>query len=696
MMSHASSNALCDQCGLPLPPNVVSLTEEQRQLHFCCYGCSMTYALLGHRGEEGAAGMFLARLGFGAFLSMNIMGLSWALYDPEWFTLGIDEHAFPLLEKLLFVLAVPVMVFVGYPFANNALRELKEFRLSIDALIALGSFAAFGFSTYQIFSGGRGVYFDTATMTLVLVTAGRYLEANAKLRTANAIKRLLDLQPHTARVIADGAEQSIPAEEVPRGATIKVLPGERIPLDAVLVEGATSVNEAVLTGEATPTVKQTGDRVYAATVNIEGVFTANVTAQLDETAYAQVIRLVEAAQRSRLGIQRYVDALSARFIPAVLAIAALTFVGWLVVASAEVAVIHALTVLVVACPCALGIGTPLATTIALGRAAEYGILVRSTEVFEKLSAANLVVFDKTGTITTGTFEVVRVHTRGRPSEFLSIVASLEQNSEHPLAKAVVEYARKHAPSLPEARNVSAIPGQGLRGEVRIDGAWKEVVVGVRNLFPQNATNETESSGNTTVYAGWDGRVQGWVELRDALRPQAAETVATLQREGLATILLSGDAEEATKRVAEQASIPRYYGRQLPADKVARIQELKSTSTVIMVGDGINDAPSLATADVGMTLGSATDIAKESADVTILGDHLEKIPVLIRYARRTLGTIRWNLFWAFSYNAVGIALAVVGLLSPVVAALAMIGSSLFIIMNSRRLAHGKFFNEEATP
>jgi heavy metal translocating P-type ATPase len=656
----------------------------------------MTYALLGHGGEESEAALFLARLGFGAFLSMNIMGLSWALYDPEWFTLGIDEHAFPLLEKLLFVLAVPVMVFIGYPFAKNALRELKEFRVSIDALIALGSFSAFGFSTYQIFSGGRGVYFDTATMTLVLVTAGRYLEANAKLRTANAIKQLLDLQPHTARIVTEGVEQSVPAEEVPHGAIIKVLPGERIPLDAILVEGVTSVNEAVLTGEATPVVKRAGDRIYAATINIEGAFTATVTARLDETAYTQVIRLVEAAQRSRSALQRYVDALSARFIPAVLAIAGLTFIGWLVVASVEVAAIHALTVLVVACPCALGIGTPLATTIALGRAAEHGILVRSAELLEKLSAADIVVFDKTGTITTGTFEVVRVNATGPQEEFVAIVAALEQNSEHPLARAIVDYAQKHAGSRREARNVSAVPGQGLRGEVCMNGAWKEVAVGARNLFAHEELQETAGAGTTIVYAEWDGRVQGWIELRDTVRAHARETVATLHRDGMQTILLSGDGEDATKRAAAEASIPRYFARQMPAEKVARVRELKSTGTVIMVGDGINDAPSLATADVGITLGSATDIAKESADVTIVGDHLEKIPTLIRYARRTLGTIRWNLFWAFSYNAVGIALAVVGLLTPVVAALAMIGSSLFIIMNSRRLTRGTFLNEEATP
>jgi heavy metal translocating P-type ATPase len=648
----------------------------------------MTYALVGHKGEEGVAGMFLARLGFGAFLSMNIMGLSWALYDPHWFTLGIDAEAFPFLEKLLFVLALPVMLFVGYPFARNAWVELTQLRLSIDALIALGSFAAFGFSTYQIFSGGRGVYFDTATMTLVLVTAGRYLEANAKLKTTSAIKQLLDLQPNTARVVEGGAEHLVPAETVRAGTTIRVLPGERIPLDATVLESTTSVNEAVLTGESNPVHKRPGDVLYAATVNIDGALTATVRAEQGETVYARVLQLMEQAQQSRSQIQRYVDTLAAHFIPVVIGIALLTLIGWLLVSTADVALLHALSVLVVACPCALGIGTPLATTVALGRAAERGILVRSMDVFEKLALARVVVFDKTGTVTTGTFSVENIQAKPDERTFLSIVASLELHSEHPLGKAIAEHARHLSIPFLAVRNVSAMPGHGVRGEVQIDGTWTEVEVGATNLLP--ASSPDEHSDGTTVAGVWGGAVWGTITLRDTVRRSAAGAVRQLHALGLRTVLLSGDSEAATERVAREISIPEYYGRRLPGEKLDILRSLKTEVPIVMIGDGINDAPSLATADVGITLGTATDIAKESADVTVLGDHLENIPALIRLSRKTLGTIRWNLFWAFAYNAVGMALAVVGLLQPIVAALAMMGSSVFIIANSRRLVRQIIF------
>ncbi|MGH2568475.1 MAG: heavy metal translocating P-type ATPase, partial [Bacteroidota bacterium] len=652
---------------------------------FCCYGCSMMHALIGQKGEEGAAGMFLARLGFSAFLSMNIMALSWAMYDRGWFTLGMDADAQSVLAKLLFMLSLPVMLFVGYPFAQNAVRELRQLRLSVDTLIALGSFTAFGFSSYQTFSGGTGIYFDTATMTLVLVTAGRYLESNAKLKATNAIGQLLELQPQTARVMRNGKEENVPAANVTPGETIKVLPGDRIPLDATILEGTTTVNEAVLTGEAKPVNKRAGDKLLAATVNIDGAVTARVVAEHNDTAYAHVVRLLEQAQRERSPIQQRVDQLAAKFIPAVIGIALLTFVGWWLTASAEVAGLHALTVLVVACPCALGIGTPLASVIALGRAAKEGVLIRSTAVLEKLADARVVAFDKTGTLTTGELTVSAVQTQLNEREFLSLVGSLEKNSEHPLGKAIVEYARNNGVLLFDTRNVSVQPGLGIRGEVRANGDWKEIEAGTRTFLKQPADTSTQNDDGTTIYAGWDGALQGAVTLRDSLRHNAAEVTRQLHHEGISTALLSGDSETIAQDTAEKLSIQQAHGNLLPAEKLTVLRSLKTQGTVLMVGDGINDAPSLAAADVGITLGSATDIAKESAAVTILGDHLEKIPWLVRYARKALGTIHWNLFWAFGYNAVGIALAAAGLLQPIVAALAMVMSSLFIIVNSRRLA-----------
>jgi heavy metal translocating P-type ATPase len=634
-------------------------------------------------GEQDAASekanLFLIRLGISAFLAMNVMALSWAIYDREWITLGMDEEALPYLYALLFVLSLPVMIVAGYPFVRNAIGEIRTLRLSMDSLIALGTIAAFGFSTHQAFTGGTNIYFDTATMTLVLVTTGRYLEAHAKARTSNAVRGLLSLQPSTARVVRGNHEEIMPASAVRVGDIIKMLPGERIPLDADVLEGRTSVNEAILTGEPLPRMKQPRDRLYAATVNIDGAVLAQVVSAQSDSVHAHVVRLVEQAQLVRSPIQQTVDRISALFIPLVITLAIVTFAAWMVVGGWNAALLHALTVLVVACPCALGIGTPIATALALGKSAEHGVLVRSTAALERLASAKVIAFDKTGTLTRGMPQVSRVLSNMDEGAFLSVLASLEANSEHPLGKAVVQHAKATGVHLLETRNVVVQPGQGIQGEVRINGIWKTIKAGRPALFGV-VLNEDSS----VLSVSWDGKVRGSVEFNDTLRSSAGETVETLHRMSLTTAMLSGDSQNVTERTAKELGIHQSYGALMPADKLQILASLKLRGTTVMVGDGINDAPSLAAADVGITLASAADIAKESADVTIIGDHLEKIPWLIAFAKKTLSTIRWNLFWAFGYNAVGIALAVAGILQPVIAAAAMVASSLFIIGNSVRL------------
>ena len=677
----------CDQCGLPYGRGGVVSIRDDVKLHFCCYGCSFTHSVLGQPGETGTAGLFLARLGFSAFLSMNVMALSWALYDQQWIAIGMEPEALPWIEKLIFVLSLPVLFIVGWPYLQAAAREFRSWRLSMDSLIALGSFAAFVFSTYQVFSGGHAIYFDTATMTLVLVTAGRYLEANAKIRTSAAIRKLIDLQPDRVRKLIGKDEQFVGSKDVQPGDHIKVLAGERIPLDGIVLEGTTSVDEATLTGESTPLTKRPGDSVYAATMNQEGVIVAQVTAPAAETVHAHIVRLMEEAQRSRSPIQQSVDRIAGIFIPVVMVLSVLTFIGWLPASNADTALLHALTVLVVACPCALGIGTPLASAIALGRAAEEGLLIRSSAIFEKLADSRHVVFDKTGTLTKGEPRLWELHTRLPEKEFLGIVASLERNSEHPLGRAVTARAKSDQVPAYDVRNVSVLPGLGIKGEVNIRGRWVMVQAGSAELFDVNPDNlkQSDERSATVMYAGWDGTVQGSIIFNDALRRYAKETIGELRDKGIETHILSGDSRTITRSIAEALSIEHVYGKLLPQDKLEIIHQLKLGGVTVMVGDGINDAPALSAADVGITLGSGTDIAKESADVTILGDHLEKIPWLIRYARRTLGVIRWNLLWAFGYNAVGIALAVSGLLQPILAAAAMVLSSVFIVVHSRRLA-----------
>ncbi len=688
----------CDQCGLPFGRGGTTRSKNGIVLHFCCYGCSFTYSVIGEKGEAGLAGLFLARLGFAAFLSVNIMLLSWVIYDQQWITFGIEPEVLPYLEKLLFVLATPVMLVVGFPFFRNAVLDLRKLRFSMDSLIALGSFAAYGFSTYQVFSGGMHVYFDTGTMVIVLVTTGRYLESNAKIRSATAIKQLLALQPDVARVVHGEKEVLIPTGEVAVGRMLKVLPGERIPLDGTVAEGLTSVNESILSGESLPSTKRVGEHVFAATTNIEGTILVRVTASVKDTVHLKLVRLMEEAQRSRAPIQQSVDRISGVFIPLVTTVGLLTFGGWTLVAGVDVALLHALSVLVVACPCALGIGTPLAATIALGRAAEHGVLVRSPAVLERLAETRVVAFDKTGTLTKGELSPSNLYTERDEREFLSYLASIEKSSEHSLSKGVLSLAEERDVPILQVRNVVTVPGLGIKGELRANGGWKTVLVGNRVMLEQSEASFSEEllrmeaqlvadqeGIGTVIYVGWDGAVHGFMGMRDSIRQTARDVVRRLHEQGISTVLLSGDSLEATRSVARSVAIEQAFGKLLPQQKLEFIQFLRPRGTTMMVGDGINDAPSLAAADIGVTLGSATDIAKESADVTILGDHLEKIPKLLRYAAKTLSTIRWNLFWAFAYNSVGVALAVAGLLEPILAALAMLGSSLFIIVNSRRLS-----------
>ncbi|HWP83361.1 MAG TPA: heavy metal translocating P-type ATPase [Bacteroidota bacterium] len=670
---------ICDHCGLPFGGSAIIREVENSKLLFCCYGCSFLHPLIGERNGEGNANLFLLRLGISAFLAMNVMALSWAVYDQGWATLGMEPAAIQVLSVLILVLSLPVMIIAGGPFFQNMIQEVHARRLSMDSLIALGTFSAFGFSTYQALTGGTKFYFDTATMTLVFVTAGRYIEASAKTRSSQAIKRLLELQPRMARVVEGGTEKIIPTPEVKIGSIVRILPGERIPLDGILDEGFTSVNESVLTGESLPKRKRAGDELYAATVNIDGAVTMRVTAEEHDTLHGHIVRLVQEAQHSRSQSQLTGDRISALFIPLVISLSILTFGGWAIVSSFEAALLHALSVLVVSCPCALGIGTPLVTVNALFRVAEKGILVRSTSVFEKLATATTIAFDKTGTITNGKLTVKTFHSHIDEKTFLERAAALEQHSEHPIGKAIADFARSRNVHPPASKDVQAIPGKGIIGKVRKNGEWIEVKIGTADLF---GLAQTEHNG--TILIGWEGCIRGRIEVKDTLRTDAAQTVKDLHKLDVKTILLSGDSHAATSEIAKSVGIQEAHASLLPNEKLDILESAKQSGITVMVGDGINDAPSLAAADVGITLASATDIAKESADVTIIGDHLHRIPSLIQFSRAVVKKIRWNLLWAFGYNAVGISLAVVGLLQPIIAAAAMVMSSVFIIVNSTRL------------
>jgi heavy metal translocating P-type ATPase len=682
---------VCDQCGISYARGGVHKDVHGNHLHFCCYGCSFTHSIVGEDGESGTASMFLIRVGISAFLSMNVMLFSWVFYAEQWHGWGIEPEVVPYVGMFLFVISTPVILLLGFPFLRNGIRELMSRHLSMDSLIAIGTLAAYGYSTYEVFTGGDDVYFDTATMIIVLVTFGRYLEATAKVRSTNAIRLLLDMVPDRVRVIRNGSEEIVGAAGVKVGTYVRVLPGEYIPLDGVIEYGETSINEAILTGESVPRSKSHGDEVFAGTVNIDGAVTIRTTVESEETVHARIVRLMEEAQQTRSPLQKMVDRIAGIFIPLVIGAAGVTFTVWFFIASFDIALMYALAVLVVACPCALGIGSPIAAAVAIGRAAANGILVKSAGVVERVGKTEVAVFDKTGTLTTGAFSVLFVEAEGDPETFIRRVTAIERDSNHPLSLGIIAYARNLNYEPFESKRVTTIPGQGLKGEVLMEGGWREVYVGSRRFLENSGITIPESFREssermaTMVYGAWDGRVRGVFGLQDSIHTTAVEAIRKLHDDSIGTVLLTGDRAEIAHAVARQLGIDTVHAQLLPRDKIDHINEIKASGKkVMMVGDGINDAPSLAAADTGVTLASATDIAKENADVTILGPHLEKISWLVSLSNKTRRIIRWNLVWAFGYNTIAIFFAMFGYLQPIIAAFAMIISSLLVIGNSMRL------------
>lgn len=680
----------CDQCGLNYASGGVRIGKGDATLHFCCSGCAVTNTVLGASREEGDSAIFLARLGLSAFLSMNIMAVSWMLYDEGLTTFGLTTDVIPAMEALLFVLSIPIMILVGFPFAKATWRELRTRSVSTDSLIAFGSFAAFFFSSYQLAIGARGIYFDTATMTLVLVTFGRYIEANAKERARQSLTSLIGLQPQKVRVIRKGDEALLDAKEARIDETMRVLAGERFPLDGVIVEGATTVDASALTGESLPRPRKPGDTVLAATMNIDGSVLVRITALSTDTAHMQAVKLLEQARASRSSLQQTVDRISGIFLPSVITGSIIAAVVWSFFVPLDKALLIGLTVLVVSCPCALGIGTPLALTFALNRAAREGILLRTHSAFERLKSVTQVLFDKTGTLTTGELTVRKWVSTDSMDNSRRVVAGLEAHATHPIGKAIFAHAAIASASLPKAKDVRVIPGKGIEGTVSVNGRSVHLSIihsrdqrDTPGLIDLRARGRARRPNETEVLVMKDGQPHALIFLSDTLRPDAVQSISMLREKGLKTAILSGDNRSAVERTAAEAGVAGFYAELLPAQKLAKIAEFRATGPVAMVGDGINDAPSLAAADIGIALAGGTDIAKEEADVVIIGDKLSSIPWLLTHARRTVGVIRWNLFWAFGYNVVAIVLAVAGVLQPVWAAGAMVVSSVSIIAHSRR-------------
>ncbi|MGE7303837.1 heavy metal translocating P-type ATPase [Priestia megaterium] len=627
--------------------------------------------------------------------------LLWAMVSHFTFTSFIPLPHMLMNPWVQLALATPVQFVVGKQFYVGAFKALRNKSANMDVLVALGTSAAYFYSLYSSLKSlgssahTNQLYYETSAILITLILLGKLFEANAKGRSSEAIKKMMGLQAKTAVVIRDGAEVEIPVEEVKKGEVIFIKPGEKVPVDGEIIEGQSALDESMLTGESVPVDKNIGDKVIGATLNKNGFLKIKATNVGRETALAQIIKVVEEAQGSKAPIQRLADYISGIFVPIVVGIALLTFFVWYIwIAPGEFApaLEKLIAVLVIACPCALGLATPTSIMAGSGRAAEYGILFKGGEHLEATHKIDTILLDKTGTVTNGTPELtdVRIAQGYEENELLQLVASAERLSEHPLAQALVAGIKNKGIEIQDPLSFEAIPGYGVKATVQ----KRELLVGTRKLMNQHKVNidtaleemtNLEREGKTAMLVALDGKYAGMLAVADTIKATSKEAVSRLKEMGLEVMMITGDNRQTAQAIAMQAGIEHVIAEVLPEGKAEEVKKLQQQGKkVAMVGDGINDAPALALADIGMAIGTGTDVAMEAADITLMRGDLMSIADAIEMSRKTISNIKQNLFWAMGYNTLGIPIAAVGLLAPWVAGAAMAFSSVSVVLNALRL------------
>ena len=689
----------CDYCGLPLGGRASRHDlDEERRAEYCCLGCRVAASVTGSGHETGQLRLTLTRLGVAIFFSMNVMVFTLALWSQDVYDLGPPQEAsralFDLYRYACLVFSLPVLFLLGGPLLEEALAQLRRRRPATELLLAVGVVAAFGYSFVSVLRGTGHVYFEVACMVLVAVTLGRLLEAVGRSKTTESLASLASLLPDRVRRCTEDGVAWVGRDEVRVGDRLRVLPGERVACDGTIQSGQASFDEQLVTGESIPTARQPGDRVHGVTLNLDGDLVVEVTATGTSGTLGRLQEAVREAALSKDRYQRLADRLAAWFLPAVFVIALGTVVGHAWFGQVETALLAALAVVLIACPCALALATPLAMFAALGRAAREGVLFRDGDALGRLAQLRTIFFDKTGTLTTGRPRVAAMVCDVDVSEAdaLRLADAIGTRSNHVLAAAIRQFAGQQATGgeVPTFESVETVAGRGLAGQVA-GSDEPPVLLGSRRLTDERSQSmssrleqvvaDAQSQHRSICCLAWHDRVQVVFVFGESSRPGARETIEDLQRRGVEVTALTGDHVGPPPALGISARCGL-----LPLEKRAAVEAARGEhGQVAMVGDGVNDAPALAAADVGIAMACGADISRDAADVCLVGDDLRNIPWSLALAQRTVRTVRQNLVWAFAYNAVGIAIATTGRLNPVIAALAMIVSSAFVIGNSLRLS-----------
>ncbi|NPA12930.1 MAG: heavy metal translocating P-type ATPase [Aquificae bacterium] len=680
----------CFQCGIPITGKPLKYKVDGQFQDFCCFGCYLIYKTTGIRGEEGTAVAFLGKFGFGYFFAMLVFMLSTYLYGAHLTPDDPNAQAFVgFIKYLILILATPVMLLLGIPVLRNAFSG-GRINLNTDTLIVLGSFSAYLLSVYSVFTNKSAIYFETATMILVLMTFGRYIETSSRAKASNFMKELLKLSPEKATVIRDGKEIEIPKEEIKVGDIVKIHPGEKIPADGIVIEGQGHVDEALLTGETKPVLKKVGDELYTGTTSIDGAFKIKVHKPADDWTLNRFIKLMKEIRSTKAPINRIADTIAYYFLPVIITIAFGSGIYWYLNEGFEKALIVFMSVLLISCPCAFSIGAPLALWIGLSEAMREGIIIKGADVLEKLSSVKTVFFDKTGTITHKDMAVSYV--KATDGETISKACAVEKNSEHPLAKSFVSYCmEKDLCKGYPVEDFKVHFGYGVEGTVE----GERIYIGSHRYMEKlglpipdqlsKIKSEREENGEIVIFIGKDDKVVGVVSFAQQIRKEAPKVIQVLKKLKINVGILTGDTPFFAKVLKEKLGIDFIKAGLLPEDKLKLIEKEKEKGrTVAMVGDGINDAPALAKADIGIAMGCGTDLTRESANINLLSDDLRKVPLAILLAKKVKRVIYTNMFWAFIYNIIGIGFAVMGKLTPIFAAVAMVLSSAFVIANSIRV------------